>query len=460
MRLYNYLARKVEEFVPIDPPNVGLYTCGPTVYDFTHIGHARTYVFADILKRTLEFNGYKVKHVVNITDVGHLTSDSDTGEDKMEAGAAREKKSVWEVAQFYTDDFFKMLEELNIEKPDIFCKATDHIDEMIKLIESLQEKGFTYKITDGIYFDSSKFPDYGRLTGNTFTKLQEGLKAGARVEVVVGKKHPTDFALWKFSPSGAKRQMEWDSPWGKGFPGWHIECSAMSMKYLGNHFDIHTGGVDHVPIHHTNEIAQSEAATGKKFVNFWVEGEHLAVDGEKMSKSLGNFIRVADIAGKGYDPLALRYLFLTAHYRSKLNFTWDSLKASQNALDNLQKTVVDWDEPYIGCAQYEQDFFAALGDDLDTPEALAVLWKMTKDDTQPTASRHKTLLLMDEVLGLGLGEVKKVGLTGEQKELLNKREKLRSEGKWDEADEMRKLLEEEGILVEDTPQGPKTRRKT
>lgn len=265
-QIYNTLTHKIEEFKPINPLNVGFYSCGPTVYDFIHIGHARTYIFADILQRVLEFNGYKVKRVMNITDVGHLASDADSGEDKMEKGAKREGRSVWDIAKFYTEDFFSMCQKLNIKKPEIICKATDYIKEMIQIMKVLEKKGFTYKTDDGIYFDTSKFRDYGKLTGQSFDKLQKSLKAGARVEFSQGKKHPTDFALWKFSPMGVKRQMEWDSPWGRGFPGWHLECSAMSMKYLGDTLDIHTGGVEHIPIHHTNEIAQSEAITGKQFV--------------------------------------------------------------------------------------------------------------------------------------------------------------------------------------------------
>lgn len=289
LKLYNTLTHKVEEFSPLTPPVVTYYSCGPTVYDFAHIGHARTYIFADILQRVLEFNGFQVKRVMNITDVGHLTSDADSGEDKMERGAAREKKSVWDIAKFYTTDFMDMIKKLNIKEPQIICKATDNITSMIRIIEVLEKKGFTYKIADGLYFDTSKFPDYGKLTGQTYEDLQKTLKAGARVEMVEGKKHPTDFALWKFTPAGIKRQMEWDSPWGRGFPGWHIECSAMSMKYLGETIDLHSGGVDHIPIHHTNEIAQSEAATGKTFVRFWLHADHLLVDGQKMSKSLNNF---------------------------------------------------------------------------------------------------------------------------------------------------------------------------
>lgn len=454
LKLFNYLSRKVEEFKPISGKNVGMYTCGPTVYDFTHIGHARTYIFADILQRVLEINDFEVKRAMNITDVGHLTSDSDTGEDKMEKGAERENKSVWEIAEFYTKDFFENLDALNIKRPEIICKATDHIAEMVDLIMKLDKRGFTYKIGDGVYFDTSKFPKYGQLTGQTFDSLQKSLRAGARVEVVEGKKNPTDFALWKLSPSGVKRQMEWDSPWGKGFPGWHIECSAMSMKYLGETFDIHTGGIDHVSIHHTNEIAQSVAATGKEFARFFLEGEHLLVEEQKMSKSLGDFYRVVDLKKKGFEPLAFRYLVLTAHYRSRLNFTWESIEGAQNALSNLRAEIAMWDEPKIGCSEFEGNFKEAINNDLDMPKAIANMWEMVKSD-YPTSAKHQSILVMDKVLGLGLDKVNKAELSKEAKDLIKKREGLRKAGKFAESDELRQKLLEMGVEVEDTSDGPR-----
>jgi cysteinyl-tRNA synthetase len=314
-----------------------LYTCGPTVYNFAHIGNLRTYIFEDILRRTLEFNGYKVKQVMNITDVGHLTSDADTGEDKIEIGTKREGKSAWEIAKKYTDAFLCDLESLNIKKPHTLCKATDHISEMIELIKKIEQKGLVYQIGDGIYFDTSKLDDYGKLANLSVN----GLKAGARVDIVEGKRNKTDFALWKFSPKNAKRQMEWDSPWGRGFPGWHIECSAMSIKYLGEHFDIHCGGVDHIPIHHTNEIAQSEAATGKKpWVNYWLHGEFLILENSRMGKSAGNFITLATLKEKGYDPIVYRYLCLGAHYRKPLTFSFDSLEHAKNSYERLKEIVI------------------------------------------------------------------------------------------------------------------------
>src|SRR3990172_12864551 len=325
--LFNSLARKKEEFIPISPPDVGIYACGPTVYNFSHIGHMRRYVGDDILRNTLKLKSYNVKYVMNITDVGHLTSDADIGEDKIEKAAQKSGKSVWDIAKFYEDHFFSSAKALNIARPDIVCKATEHIKEQVEMIGEIEKNGFTYKTEDGIYFDTSKLSDYGRLSGG-----KEGIRPGARVDTG-GKKNPTDFALWKFSPQDSKRQMEWESPWGMGFPGWHIECSAMSRKYLGEIFDIHTGGVDHIPIHHTNEIAQSEGATGKMPAKFWIHHEFLQIDGGKMAKSLGNAYTLHDVIKKGFDPISLRYLFLTAHYRDPLNFTWDSLGAAQTSLE-------------------------------------------------------------------------------------------------------------------------------
>lgn len=499
LKVFNTLTRKLEDFKPINPQEVGLYSCGPTVYDYAHIGHARTFVFADILQRVLEFNGFKVKRVMNITDVGHLTSDSDTGEDKMEKGAKREGKSVWEIAEFYTDDFFEMTEKLNIKKPDIICRATDFIDSMIRIIRTLERKGFTYKTDDGIYFDTSKFPDYGKLTGQSFIKLQKTLKVGARVEMVAGKKHPTDFALWKFSyPKGrsfdstqddvaSQRQMEWNSPFaptqgrgeGKGFPGWHIECSAMSMKFLCNQnsqtIDIHTGGVDHIPIHHTNEIAQSEGASGKPFVNYWLHGEHLLVDGEKMSKSLNNFHRLKDLWDKGFKPLSLRYLFLTANYRTQMNFTWKALAGAQKALENLLKLVVSIKYEVSSIKRKNSpservekvdDFWIrfkdAVNNDLNTSQALAVVWEVVKSNI-PSGDKYDLLLYFDKVLGLELGKVvntrQQAIVPEEIKELVEKREKLRKEKKWDETDKLRSQIENSGFIVEDTPQGSRISRK-
>ncbi len=477
LRLYNTLTRKIEDFIPINPPEVSYYSCGPTVYDYAHIGHARTYVFADILQRVLKFNGYKVKRVMNITDVGHLTSDSDTGEDKMEKGAIREGKSVWDIAKFYTDDFFNMCELLHIRKPEFIPYATKFIPEMIALIKILEDKGFTYQISDGIYYDTSKFPSYGQLMGLTFNKLQKSLKAGIRIDIVKGKKNITDFALWKITPSGVKRQMEWDSPWGKGFPGWHIECSAMSMKYLGETIDIHTGGVDHIPVHHTNEIVQGEAITGKPFVRFWLHGEHLLIEGEKMSKSLGNFHRVVDIEKKGYSPLALRYLFLTASYRKTMNFTWKALEGAQTALESLQAQISNLksqisnnkrmelsEEKLKKVDDYRNKFTDSINDDLNISSAVSVVWEVVKSNIPP-GDKYDLIMLFDEVLGLDFARSKikdqrsKSKIPEEIIELSNKREELRQEKRWSEADKIRKQIEEAGFTIEDFPDGVKISQK-
>ncbi|MCX6713822.1 MAG: cysteine--tRNA ligase, partial [Candidatus Vogelbacteria bacterium] len=345
LKFHNTLTHQKELFQSIQPKPgpVGVYTCGPTVYLYPHIGNLRAYVFSDILHRALVFDGWQVKHVVNITDVGHLTDDADDGVDKVEKEAQAEGKTAKEITEFYTQAFFADLKKLNIDTTDyLFPKATEHIPEQIDLIKKLEAKGYTYQTSDGLYFDTSKFPTYG-----DFAKLDiAGLKEGARVEANKEKKNPTDFALWKFSPSvdstgspQAKRQQEWPSPWGVGFPGWHIECSAMSMKYLGNHFDIHTGGVDHIPVHHTNEIAQSEAVTGEKFVNYWLHAEHLLVDGKKIAKSLGNFYTLEDLEKKGFDPIVYRFLLLQTSFSQKINFTWDSLLSAQKGYQNLKKKI-------------------------------------------------------------------------------------------------------------------------
>lgn len=458
LKLHNTLSRKIEDFVPLNPPKVTLYTCGPTVYDYTHIGHLRTYVGNDVLRRVLEVNGYEVKHVMNITDVGHLVSDEDQGEDKIEKGAREQGRSVWEVAKFFEDYFWKASDALNIKRPNIVAKATDHVEEQIKLIHKLEKNGFIYITEQAIYFDISKFPNYTKLSGQ---KLEEK-EIGAREDVFVDKqkKNPHDFALWFFTVGHFKDHvMRWPSPWGEGFPGWHIECSAMAMEYLGDTIDIHTGGIDHIPVHHTNEIAQSEAATGKKFVKFWVHHEFLLVDGEKMSKSKKNFYRIDEIKQKGFDPLALRYLFLTAHYRDKLNFTWKSLEAAQNALNNLRETVRDWEEPKIGCAQLEQDFIEAVNNDLNIPQAVAVMWDMVRSDN-PTSAKAKTILEMDKILGLKLDEYlgKVIEVPEEVMHLVRKREQARNTGNFKESDKLRKEIKKLGFQIEDTPSGPRIKK--
>ncbi len=452
LRLYNTLSRTLEEFQPLYPPKVGFYACGPTVYDRAHIGNHRANIFDDVLHRALVHEGFKVKFVMNITDVGHLVSDADEGEDKLEKGAKREKLSVWDVAEKYTQLFKQDLAALNVVEPDVWLKATDHIPEQVALIQRLEAKGFTYTTSDGVYYDTSKFPNYGKLARLNV----EGQKEGARVEANTEKRNPSDFAVWKFSPKGEKRQMEWESPWGIGFPGWHVECSAMSMKALGETFDVHTGGVDHIPVHHTNEIAQSEGATGKQFVKYWAHNEFLLVDGGKMAKSLGNAYTLDDLRAKGFSPLAFRYYCLGTHYRSKLNFTWEGLQASQTALDDLLERVAAMTEPAkIGCAEYEQKFFEAIDNDLNTPQALAVMWGLLKSD-YPDHAKRMSLLKMDEILGLGLAEAKvtMAEVPPHVQALVDQREAARKAKDWQKSDSLRQQIESAGFSVKDTAQGP------
>ena len=478
LKLYNTLTRKKETFKPLKDNLAKIYTCGPTVYNYAHIGNLRTYIFEDILKRVLFYNKYKVKHVMNITDVGHLTSEADTGEDKLEKGAKREGKTAWEIAEVYTKTFKEDIKKLNIIYPNIWCKATNHIKEQIDLIKSLEKRGFTYKIEDGIYFNTSKLKDYGKLARLN----KEKLKAGARIDIK-DKKIPTDFALWKFSPKNKKRDMEWKSPWGKGFPGWHIECSAMSLKYLGNCFDpfgklkvdgeqcrtidIHTGGEDHLSVHHPNEIAQSEAATGKKpFVNYWIHHAFLKVDGKKMSKSLGNFYTIEDVQQKGYEPLSLRYLFLTTHYRSPLNFTWEALSSAQKALEKLRQHILSVKEggrKSLSAKKQEkadlfrQEFIEAVNDDLNTAKALAFLWQVLKSNI-PSTDKYDLALYFDEVLGLGLDNISKSQIPNEIQSMADKREEVRKKGKFKEADKIRQKIEARGFSLEDTPKGVRIKR--
>jgi len=448
IKLFNTLTHHTEEFKAIKKGRVGLYTCGPTVYNYAHIGNLRTYVFEDILTRVLRYNGYKVKHVMNITDVGHLTSDSDEGEDKMEKGSKREGKTAWEIAEFYTTAFKKDLSDLNITEPNIWCKATDHIKEQIKLIKKLEKRGFAYQTADGIYFDTSLLPDYGKMAN---LKNQD-LRAGVRVDVG-DKKNTTDFALWKFSPKLQKRQMEWESPWGMGFPGWHIECSAMSEKYLGQPFDIHCGGIDHIPVHHTNEIAQSEAANGKSLANYWLHGEFLLIDSDKMAKSGENFITMGTLKEKGFSPLAYRYFLLQTHYHKQLNFSWEALQAAQNGLQHLYNAASSLKEKYEN-KELENKFLEAINNDLDTSAALALIWQALKEKTIDL----KTLLKFDEVFGLKIKEgAKKIEepLSEEIKTIIADRDSARRQKDWAKSDELRKILEDKGYKVEDAKGGTK-----
>ena len=447
----------------IAPPDVGLYTCGMTVYDYTHIGHGRKYVTDDIIKRVLTVNGFKVKHVQNVTDVGHLVSDSDEGDDKLEKGAAKTGKTVWEVAEFFTKHFYESMDKLNIIRPDVICKATDNIPEQIEMVKKLVANGLAYDTPEAVYFDVEKFPGYGGLFGQ---KLSEK-KIAVRKDVKEGehKKNPADFTLW-FKRVGrfAGHTMHWESPWGDGFPGWHVECSAMSVKYLGEQFDIHTGGEDHVSIHHPNEIAQSEGATGKSpFVKYWLHTAFLMVDGAKMSKSLGNFYTVADIEDKGFSPLALRYLYLTSHYREPLNFTWESLEGAQTALVKLWKAVGELrresgrtvlsNEKMNKIEDYRDRFLESVNDDLNTPKALALVWEVIKSSI-PDMDKSDFLLLANDVLGLWR-DADIEGVSGERetpeeiKQLIKKRESLRKEGKFDAADKIRDEIVSSGYGVED-----------
>ncbi|MBT3730245.1 cysteine--tRNA ligase [bacterium] len=466
--LQNTLGNKKEEFVPRKDGVVTMYNCGPTVYHYAHIGNLRAYVFADVLKRMFAYNSYDIKQVINITDVGHLTSDADEGEDKIESGAKREGVKVQKIIKQYTDAFMDDMEKLNIDIEKIdFPRATENIPEQIVFIQTLDEKGYTYKTSDGIYFDTSLRDDYGKL-GNINTK---GLEEGARVEKNKEKKNPTDFALWKFSKPEEQRQQEWDSPWGVGFPGWHIECSAMSRKLLGNQIDVHTGGVDHIPVHHNNEIAQTESVTGKQFVNYWMHNEFITVDGQKIAKSVGNTVFLKNVIDKGFSPLSLRYWFLTAHYRTQSNFTWEALEGAQTALFKLHKHFVEEYGAKDGEVnkEYKNRFHEFINDDLDTPKAIALIWDLTKDEGIPKEDKRSTLLEFDKVLGLGLdhsnkklvdllsgrGEKLEVGkLPKTIKVLVDEREEARKSKDFEKADELRDKLKEKGYEIEDKEDGP------
>lgn len=457
IRLYNTLTRSLEDLRPMTPGQVGIYACGPTVYTFVHIGNLRAYIFVDVLRRMLEVRGYTVKLVMNITDVGHLTSDEDEGDDKMLVGMRREGKSAYDIASFYTETFLFDAEALNILAADVYPKATDHIAEQIALVEALEKKGFTYQTQDGVYFDTSKLASYGRLSGQKASEKQ----AGARVDMGE-KRNATDFALWKFAPQEAVREMIWPSPWGEGFPGWHLECSAMSAKYLGVPFDIHTGGIDHVAVHHENELAQTEGATGKLEANIWMHNEFLTVDGGKMSKSLGNAYTLTDLRGRGFDPLAFRYACLQVHYRSKMNFTWEALEAAQNALKKLRHIVRSWDRPNETTYDKEASgailaatFFLAMEHDLDTPKALATLWKLVDDTNEPSSEKARALLKMDEVLGLGLADYvgRPLIIPEAVQALVQSREQTRTEKDWKRSDALREEIFALGFVVEDSAEG-------
>ena len=460
LKLSNTLSRTKEEFIPIEQGKVRMYSCGPTVYNFMHIGNLRTFFFEDILLRVLKYNGYEVKYIMNITDVGHLVSDSDEGDDKMEKTAKLSGKSVWDIAKFYTDAFISDIKLMNILPPDKYTKATDYIPQQIEMVKCLEKKGYTYITNDGVYYDTSKFPDYGNLARLDIKGLQEG----ARVEFSSEKKNITDFALWKFSPKDKQREMEWDSPWGKGFPGWHIECSAMSKAELGNHFDIHSSAIDHIPIHHTNEIAQSEACNGEKYVNYWVHGDFLDMGNEKMSKSLGNFVTLQTLIDKGYSPLDYRYFLLMAHYKKKLKFSNEALDAARsgyrnlkNKIKNLKQNSSPAESTEISADPWREKFLETINDDLNMPEAMAVLWEMLKDDKLGHSQKLKLAYDFDRIFGLDLikaaEETNEDEIPEEVMQLAEQRVEAKKNKDFKTSDEIRNRIKEKGFDILDKKDG-------
>lgn len=465
--LYNTMSRMVEEFKPIKEGKVGLYGCGPTVYNYAHIGNLRTYIFEDTLKRVLTHAGYKVKHVMNITDVGHLTGDGDDGEDKLEKSARETGRSVWDIAAFYTDAFFKDYDSLNIIRPTIVCPATKHIPQMIALIQRLEAGGHTYVAGGNVYFSIDTFPEYGKLARLSL----DDLKSGARIDIDSNKKNPKDFVLWFTNSKFGEQAMMWDSPWGRGYPGWHIECSAMSMHYLGEQFDIHCGGIDAIPVHHTNEIAQSEAATGKKWVNYWMHGEFLLSEKGKMSKSSGEFLTIPVIQSHGYDSLDYRYFCLGATYRTQLQFSYQGLDSARTArlglierIASLGDEVAKKDQVSEKALSYATQFDEFVCNDLGTARGLSVLWSMLKDNEISNAEKRYLVNYMDSVLGLKLDEVKASSgasqdVPAEVMELVEKRAQAKKDKDWSAADSYRKQIEDLGFIVKDTPAGPSLQKK-
>ena len=465
--LYNTMSRTVEEFKPITEGFVGLYGCGPTVYDYAHIGNLRTYIFEDTLKRVLRHAGYNVKHVMNITDVGHLTGDGDEGEDKMAKSARERGKSVWDIAKFYTDAFFRDYDSLNIIRPDVICPATQHIPQMIELIKRLEAGGHTYVAGGNVYFSIDTFPEYGRLARLNL----DDLKSGARIDIDSNKRNPKDFVLWFTNSKFGEQAMMWDSPWGRGYPGWHIECSAMSMYYLGEQFDIHCGGIDAIPVHHTNEIAQSEAATGKKWVNYWMHGEFLLSDKGKMSKSSGEFLTMSVLTKHGYDPLDYRYFCLGANYRTQLQFSYQGMDGARTArlgladrIAGLGDSTASGSEISEKAKAYMEQFDSFVCNDLATARGLSVLWNMLKDDAISNAEKKFVVNYMDQVLGLGLAQIKarsddSQDIPAEVMELVAKRAEAKKNKDWAAADLYRNQIDEMGYTVKDTPAGPSLQKK-
>ena len=451
-KLYNFLSRKIEEFKPLGDV-VSLYTCGPTVYDYVHLGNLRAYVFPDVLRRMLEYAGLQVKQEMNLTDVGHLTSDADSGEDKMTKGLLREGKALTlenmrKLADFYAEKFKEDAKNLNVKLPLVLRFASDYIKEDVELVKKLEEKGYIYKTGDGIYFNTSKMPDYGTLWGGK----RDADKSQARIAENPEKKNQKDFALWKFNS-----KIGFPSPWGKGFPGWHVECSAMSMKFLGEQFDIHTGGIDLIPTHHTNEIAQSECATGKSpFVRVWLHSEHVDVGGERMAKSGGNFLKLGSLIEKGINPLAYRFWLLMAHYRTKMNFNWEALEGAENALKRLYKLYIELGEASGTIdLKYQETFRKHVFDDLDTPGGLTVLWDLLKDEKVSNLDKKATVLDFDKVLGLGFADLKEEIVPEKVMKLVEERERARKGKDWKRSDEIRKRANDLGYNIEDTSSGPK-----
>lgn len=465
LKLYNTLTRKKEDFVPINDKKVGMYSCGPTVYHYAHIGNLRTYVFNDILRRTLKYLGYELNHVMNITDVGHLTSDSDTGEDKMLKGAKREKKTVWDVADFYTNAFMKDIERLNIETPEVVPRATDNIKEMQEIISKIEENGYSYESGGNVYFDTSKFKKYVELGKLKLDKLEEG----SRVEADKNKKNHSDFVLWFTKSKFDDQEMKWDSKWGTGYPGWHIECSAMSSRYLGEQFDIHTGGIDHIPVHHTNEIAQSEAAFGKHpWVKYWMHGEFLVINKAKMAKSGDNFLTLQVLVEKGFDPIIYRFFCLGAHYRQQLNFSFDSMESAKNSYENLRNRIIeiknnldDKQESDIKIkAESEAKFIDCINDDLNMPKALAVMQSVLREKELSNKDKLELLLDFDKVLGLKFSEMKeeKLDIPQDVQKLIDKRQKARENKDWKASDELRDEIKKKGYEVIDSKEGIKIKK--
>ena len=461
IKLHNTYTQRIEALKPVnDDGVVRMYCCGPTVYNYAHIGNLRTYIFEDILKKAIIRAGYKIKHVMNITDVGHLTSDADSGDDKMLLAAEKEKKSVLEIARKYEDVFFKHTSALNIARPDVVCRATDHIQDMIKFVERLEDKGYAYFSNGNVYFDTAKFGAYGRLSGQN----RKDLKHGARVEEDENKRNASDFVLW-FTVSKFKDQiLQWDSRWGRGYPGWHIECSTMSIKHLGEKLDIHCGGVDHIAVHHENEIAQSEAYLGHKWCNMWLHGEFLQMkNDEKMSKSKGNFITLDTLIEKGYNPLHYRYLVLTSHYRSPLIFSYENLDAAASAYKKLKSKYAEFaagEHQEISTEQekaynaYVDEFNSYILNDLKTSQALALLWKVVKDKNLPDALKVKFMDNVDEIFALSLAkpeEVKNNSYSQEILDLLEERKNARINKDWKKSDEIRDILAQKGVIIKDLP---------